>query len=280
MTTLFTWSTPSRLYFTRHKAIPPRSLLAASWISTTSVLEVFTNTHSAGCNGLINLTGKPDANAFTSVLVKLTLLPGFRIIEKSLMTGLFFLYFKPNHNLRVEMLSGVTSTGVWSGPVVEPFCTDEINPSLYNPKAICKCKRENGTDVAAMCTFVQFFTCAQKFAKWTNDMAVVVCLWYGLKVKSAYYAKLFFLALDLCLENECAHMIWHVYFSHMARLTPRSIFLKYFLICLDYLGTRHPPGLRERFRRIMSSRLSMPHLREESKSRRNCPRFGTSWWLC
>lgn len=121
--------------------------------------------HSAGCKGLINLTGNPDANALTSVVVKLTFLPGFRIMEKSLMTGWLFLYFKPNHNLRVEMLSGVISTGVWSGPEVDPFCTDEMNPSLYKFMAISKCKRESGIDVVAMCTFVQFLTWAHKLAK-------------------------------------------------------------------------------------------------------------------
>ena len=48
----------------RHKTIPFKSFLAASCTSKTSSAGVLTKIHSAGCNGLINLTGKPDARAF------------------------------------------------------------------------------------------------------------------------------------------------------------------------------------------------------------------------
>jgi hypothetical protein len=70
------------------------------------------------------------------------------------------------------MLSGVTSTGYWSGPDVEPFCTDDINPSLYKPSAIWRCNRLKGMDVVAALTFVQFFIWLHKCAKWTYDMIV------------------------------------------------------------------------------------------------------------
>lgn len=128
------------------------------------------NMLSAGCNGLMKRTGKPDAKAFTSVVVKCTLLPGLEINEKSRITLWLFLYFNPNHKRRVDMLSGVTATGRTSGPATSPFLTEEMKPSLYKPKAICKCNRLNGTEVVAKCTFVQFFKCEAKFAKWTNDM--------------------------------------------------------------------------------------------------------------
>lgn len=105
----------------------------------------------------MNLTGKPEAKALTSVVLKLTFLPGLETKERSLITGRLFLYFIPNHNRRVAMLSGVTSTGFWSGPTVEPFCMDERKPSLYKFKATCKCNLDNGTEVRPMLTFVQFF---------------------------------------------------------------------------------------------------------------------------
>lgn len=157
----------------RHKTIPLRSFLAASCTSNTSFAGVLTKIHSAGCNGLINLTGNPDASALISVDVKFTFRPGFRTNEKSLIIDWLLRYFNPSHKRRVEMLSGVTSIGFKSGPVVEPFWIDEINPSLYNPNATCKCIRENGTDVVATWTFVQFLRWLQRLAKWTNDIAIL-----------------------------------------------------------------------------------------------------------
>ena len=128
----------------------------------------------------MNLTVNPDANAFTSVLVKLTLLPGFRINEKSLSTGWLLRYFKPNHKRRVDTLSGVISTGFMSGPEVDPFCTDEMNPSLYNCKATWRCRREKGTEVVEIFTRVQFLTCDAKCARLTKDISSGECLKRGI----------------------------------------------------------------------------------------------------
>lgn len=156
----------------RHNAVPFKFFLAASWISKICLSPVLMNMLSAGCNGLMNRTASPDANAFTSVAVKLTFLLGFRINEKLRITDWLLRYLRPSHNLLVAMLSGVTSTGYWSGPDVEPFCTDDINPSLYKPSAIWRCNRLKGMDVVAALTFVQFFIWLHKCAKWTYDMIV------------------------------------------------------------------------------------------------------------
>ena len=112
---------------------------------------------------------------------------------------MFFLYFNPSHNLRVEILSGVTSTGAWSGPDVDPLWIEERNPSLYKPRATCKCNLENGTDVVESLTFVQFLMWAQRFDKCTKDM---------------FLARIFFVIFPKVIEcdrlegvsslNECA----------------------------------------------------------------------------
>lgn len=120
----------------------------------------------------MNLTGKPEAKALTSVVLKLTFLPGLETNERSLITGRLFLYFMPNHKRRVAMLSGVTSTGFSSGPAVEPLCIDERKPSLYKLRATCKCNLDKGTEVRPIFTFVQFFKWAQKLARLDNDMLV------------------------------------------------------------------------------------------------------------
>ena len=158
-------------YFTLYKTNPFKPLLAASCISTTSLSpEDFKNIDSAGCNALINLTGNPEAKALTSSVVKFTFLPGLEINEISLTTGWLLRYFNPNHNLLVAMLSGVTSTGFKSGPLVDPFWISEINPSLYKPRATSKWRRENGTEVVDMLTLVQFLRWAQKLARCTSDI--------------------------------------------------------------------------------------------------------------
>lgn len=128
MTRIFYLQVPN--YFTRHKAIPAKPFLAASCTSMISVGSVRTKITSAGCKGWTKRTDRPEANALISVGDMLTFLPGFRIIEISLITGELFLYFKSTHKRRVAILSGVTSTGTLSGPLVEPFCTADKKPSL------------------------------------------------------------------------------------------------------------------------------------------------------
>lgn len=112
-----------------HKTSPPSFFCTASLISIMVSLFL-TNINSPGCNGFTFLITEPEHSFFKSLFSKTIRKLGLEINWHLFKIGLFSLYFRPSHNLLVEMLSGVTSTYSLSGPMVEPFCRDEMNPCL------------------------------------------------------------------------------------------------------------------------------------------------------
>lgn len=142
-------------HLTLHRTSPSNFLATASLISTTESL-VLTRINSPGCSGLISLTVTPEQSFLMSLCERYTLVLGLEINRQELKIGLFSLYFSSIHSLLVDMLSGVTSTGVSSGPFVEPFWSDDMNPCLYKLYANCKCIRVYGIEVRVVLTREQF----------------------------------------------------------------------------------------------------------------------------